>query len=144
MNYKEKIAWLRRYRYSMRLERMLREECEELGSRAEKVTTFLSGTPGGSTDGQALPRAVERLVQAQQELQDQIDKCSAIRHEIVTVINQVSDPRGHEILRRRYLMGQKWDEVSESMNIDLRWAHKLHKRVLESMSISHSTKVEYL
>ena len=75
MTYDEKIRWLRRYRDALRLEEELRQELEAQRARACKTTAALTGMPGGGGDGQALPRAVESIVAAQQELQAQINLC---------------------------------------------------------------------
>lgn len=105
MTYEEKVRWLRRYRDAMRLEEELRHELETQRARACKTTAALTGMPGGGGDGQALPRAVESIIAAQQELQAQINLCGATRREVVVVLDQVADERDHEILRRRYLLG---------------------------------------
>ena len=64
MTYEEEVRWLRRYQDSLRREQELAEEVEQLRSRACKVTPSLSGMPGGTSDGQALPRAVEQILEA--------------------------------------------------------------------------------
>ena len=61
MEYTEKVAWLRRYRESLRQEQLLGEEIGQLESQARRVTRAISGMPGGGGDGQAIPRALERL-----------------------------------------------------------------------------------
>lgn len=144
MDYKAKIAWLRRYQDNRRLQRELERELEQLRSEATRVTPMLTGMPGGPSDGQSLPRAVERLVQAQQELQAQINTCAEIRSEVMKTINQITNPRDHEILRRRYLLGQKWKEIAGSMNFELRWVHRLHKGILENLSINDNNWGKYL
>lgn len=100
MTYEEKVAWLRRYQQSLRRECELAAELEQLHSRACKVTPALTGMPSGPGDGQSLLRAVESIVQAQQELKAQINVCGAIRREIVAALEQVTNARDYEILRR--------------------------------------------
>lgn len=135
MTYEEKVRWLRRYRDSLRLERTLREELAEHQSRACKITAALTGMPGGGGDGQALPRAVESIIAAQQELQAQINLCGAVRREVVAVLDQVADARDHEILRRRYLLGQRWEKIAVEMNIELRWVYRRHRRAVSGLTM---------
>lgn len=135
MNYEEKVHWLRRYRDALRLEEELRQELEDQRSRACKTTAALTGMPGGGGDGQALPRAVESIVAIQQELQAQINICGAIRREVVAAIDQVADERDHEILRRRYLRGQKFEQIAVEMNLEYRWVRRLHKKCVGKMDI---------
>lgn len=135
MNYEEKVHWLRRYRDALRLEEELRQELEDRRSRACKTTAALTGMPGGGGDGQALPRAVESIVAIQQELQAQINICGAIRREVVAALDQVADERDHEILRRRYLRGQKFEQIAVEMNLEYRWVRRLHKKCVGKMDI---------
>lgn len=127
MTYDEKIRWLRRYQESLQREKELADEVKELRERAYNITQALTGMPGGPSDGQSLPRAVESITQAMQELQCQINMCGAIRREIVAAIEQVSNHRDHEILRRRYLLGQKLEKISVEMNYNFRYVCKRHK-----------------
>jgi len=129
LTYEEKVRWLRRYRDSLRLERTLREELAEQQSRACKITAALTGMPGGGGDGQALPRTVESIIAAQQELQAQINLCGAVRREVVAVLNQV------EILRRRYLLGQRFEEIAVEMCLEYRWVRRRHKMAVGAMTI---------
>lgn len=135
MNYEEKVHWLRRYRDALRLEEELRQELEDQRSRACKTTAALTGMPGGGGDGQALPRAVESIVAIQQELQAQINICGAILREVVAALDQVADERDHEILRRRYLRGQKFEQIAVEMNLEYRWVRRLHKKCVGKMDI---------
>ena len=117
------------------LSTLLRQELEAQRARACKTTAALTGMPGGGGDGQALPRAVESIVAAQQELQAQINLCGATRREVVAVLDQVADARDHEILRRRYLLGQTYEKIAESLNISVRYCIKLHKACVQKVHI---------
>lgn len=133
MTYGEKVRWLRRYQDSLRRERELAEELEQLQTRACKVTPALTGMPGGPNDGQGLALAVESIVQAQQELQAQINQCGYIRREVVAALEQVANARDHEILRRRYILGQRFEKISVEMNLEYRWVRRKHKNVVEKL-----------
>lgn len=133
MTYDEKIAWLRRYLDSLRLERELEREVDQMETLATRVTPRLSGMPGGGADGQSLPRAVEGIIRAKQELDAQIDVCKAIRGEVVAALEQITNPRDHEILRRRYILGQKWEQIAVEMNMDERWLRRCHSNAINRM-----------
>lgn len=136
MTYNEKKAWLWRYQISLKREKVLADEIEVLHSRACRVTPALTGMPGGPSDGQSLPRAVESIQQAQQDLQDQIAQCESIRREIVEVIaHQVTDPIDNEILCRHYLCGQKWEQIAVAMNYNYKHVCKRHKRAVEKLAV---------
>ena len=131
MTYSEKKAWLSRYQISLKREKVLADEIEDLRSRACRVTPALTGMPGGPSDGQSLPRAVESILQAKQDLQDQIAQCENIRRKIVEVIaRQVTDPLDNEILCRRYLCGQKWEQIAVDLGYAWAQIHRLHSKAL--------------
>lgn len=135
MTYAEKVAWMRRYQDSLRREKELVEEVEQLRTRACRVTPALNDMPGAQGDGQALPRAVEQIEQAQQELQAQIAQCDAVRGEIIDALEEVPDPRDSEVLRRKYLLGQRYEIIAEKMCLELRWIYRRHRRAIEKLTI---------
>ena len=87
MEYSEKIAWLRRYREAVQREETLAQEIEALRCQAARVTQALTGMPGGG-DGQAIPRAVERILEAQEKLQDQADRTAESRAQVASEISE--------------------------------------------------------
>lgn len=135
MPYDKKVRWLRRYQDSLHRERELAEELEQLHSRACKVTPALTGMPGGEGDGQSLARAVESIVQAQQELDAQVNQCGAIRREVVAALEQATNPRDHEILRRRYILGQKWEQIAVEMYYSYKQVRRRHRACVESLCL---------
>lgn len=136
MTYGEKTKYLFRYLDARRQMRVLEEELKQVQSDACRVTPLLSGMPGGQSDGQSLPRAVEQITKARQELEAQINVCGATRREVVAAINQIADSRDHEIFRRRYLLGQGWETISGEMNYSCKQIRRRHNRVLQNMSLN--------
>ena len=61
MTYEEKKAWLWRYRRARKKELYLTHELKEAELDYGRMTRTFSSVPGGGGDGQALPRAVERV-----------------------------------------------------------------------------------
>ena len=135
MTYEEKVRWLLRYQDSLRREQELAEEVEQLRSRACKVTPSLSGMPGGTSDGQALPRAVEQILEAQQELEAQIEQCNAIRLEVIQFIDRIVSSRDRDILMRRYILGQTFERISLEIHLEIRWTRKCHKKAITSIAL---------
>ena len=94
MDYKEKVEWLGRYQASVSCQHMLEEEIEVLRSDAERVTACMSGMPGRSgPNADRLPRAVERIEEAQKRLEQQLESCIETRAEIMCGIMTVRDGR---------------------------------------------------
>lgn len=132
----EKAKYLYRYLDARREMKVLADELEQVQSDACRVTPLLSGMPGGQSDGQALPRSVEQIIKARQELEAQINVCGATRREVVAAINQIADSRDHEIFRRRYLLGQGWEKISEDMHYSCKQIRRRHDRALQKMSLN--------
>lgn len=135
MEYAEKVAWLRRYQDSLRRERVLAQEIERLRTEAEHITPLLTGMPGGGQSADKLPRAVERIDQARAELAAQVEQCQRIRAEVEGVIEQEENVRCREILRRRYILGQRWEQIAADMRVDERWMRRLHHRTVDRMTL---------
>lgn len=135
MTYEEKVAWLRQYQDSLRQQKELAEEVEQLQAQACRVSPAFTGMPSAQGDGQALPRAVEKILQAQLELQQQIEKGNAVRQQIVTVVEGIPDPRNRELMRRRYILGQCWETIVEKMYLERRWLTRCHRRAVEALTI---------
>lgn len=127
MTYEEKVRWLRRYQESLRREQELVEEVERLQSEATRITPLLSGMPGGLGDGQKVPRAVEKIEEAHRKLEKQICECIKIRIEVIDCIEGAETIKEKELLRRRYILGQSFEEISDKMHLEYRWVRRVHK-----------------
>lgn len=135
MTYDEKIAWLKRFQAALHREKLLREELKMLKERSTSNSKALGGLPGGAQDGQSLPRAVESIVQAEQELQCQINICGAIRREVVAAIGQLPMECDQEILRRRYILGQQWWKIAVAVNLSDRQAYRRAEAAVNKLNI---------
>lgn len=112
MTYEEKKAWLWRYRSAKRFELLRLDELATLQTDATHTTQRFSPVPGGSGDGQALPRSVERIDEARRAAEAQSAVCDAIRAEIMEVFRQLDDEVDFMILFRRYILLEGWSEIA--------------------------------
>nr|DAG42135.1 MAG TPA: Protein of unknown function (DUF722) [Caudoviricetes sp.] len=135
MNYSEKVEWLRRYRAALKKEKLLQDELTVVRNRAEGGGKTVDGVPGGTSDGQSLPRAVESIQRAEMELKCQQNVCGAIRHEVVAAIGTVPDDQDQAILRWRYLRGMQWGKIAALLPMDERWVRRRARRAVERMTI---------
>ena len=135
MTYPEKIAYLYRYRDAVRREKTIADEIEALRTEAARVTQALTGMPGGG-DGQAIPRAVERIMDAQQRLAAEAARCAAARAEVKAAIDTVPDPMRRDILTRRYILLQRWERIAADNNFTLRRVLQIHHKTVEAMEIA--------
>lgn len=131
-----RVQWLYRYLDACRLERLYEEEVRALRADACRVTASLSGMPGGSGDGQALPRAVERIDAARARAEEQIAVCSAVRREVAAVLETIPAADDYELMRRRYLLGQTWREVGKAMGYCIRQVRRKHDKIVDGLKMS--------
>ena len=135
MTYDEKIAFLRRYRDAQRTMRRLLEELQQLQADATSVSQALSGMPSGGGDGQAIPRAVERIADAESRLVSAYGAALAELNWVKDAIDTVPDPLRRDILTRRYILCQRWERIAADIDRDLRWVLRLHHRAVDELTI---------
>lgn len=51
-------------------------------------------------------------------------------------IDRVPDARGREILRRRYMERQTWEQIGEALCYDVRYCSRLHNKALASAAFT--------
>ena len=136
MTYDEKLAFLRRYRDAQRTMRRCMEELEQLRSEAASVSQALSGAPSGGGDGQAIPRAVERIADAESRLVSAYGAALAERSQVEKVIETEPDPLRRDILIRRYILCQRWERIAADSNFTLRRVLQIHHKTVEAMEIA--------
>lgn len=135
MEYSEKIAWLRRYREAVQREETLAQEIEALRCQAARVTQALTGMPGGG-DGQAIPGAVERIMETQMLLAAEAVRAVNVHDQVKAAIDTVPDPLRRDILTRRYILGQRWERIAADQNFTLRRVLQLHRSTVDRMEIA--------
>lgn len=135
MTYEEKLQWFWRYQRALRKEKLLQEELAAQKKRALGCAAAMDGMPRGVSDGQSLPRMVESIVKAEQELACQINVCGGIRREVVAAIGRLPDERDQELLRRRFILGQRWGEISDRLPMSERHVRRCVRRAVERIEI---------
>lgn len=135
MTYEEKKARLWRYRSAKRFERLRLDELATLEAEAMHTTQRYSATPGGGGDGQALPRAVERIEEARQAAEAQSTVCDAIRAEIIDVFSQLDDEVDFMILFRRYVLLEDWDKIAVYVRLSRSQMFQHHSAAVRQLDI---------
>lgn len=135
MTYEEKKAWLWRYRSAKRFELLRLDEVATLEAEARRTTQRYFALPGGSGDGQALPRSVERLDEARRAAEAQAAVCDAIRAEIMEVFRQLDDEVDFMILFRRYILLEDWPDIAVIVRISRSQMFQRHSAAIKRLEI---------
>ena len=116
-------------------ERLRLDELATLQTDATHTTQRFSPVPGGSGDGQALPRSVERIDEARRAAEAQSAVCDAIRAEIMEVFRQLDDEVDFMILFRRYILLEDWPDIAVSVRISRSQMFQRHSAAIKRLEI---------
>lgn len=130
-----KKQYLLRYRQAEREIRLLHEELAQLESMAVRVTPSYSGEAHGSGSGSRVESATEKINDCKAEINQATSTAMDIRREVMAAIATVPDGRLRELLRRRYILGQKWEQIAWEMDLEFRQTFHLHNRALTKLTI---------
>lgn len=125
--------YLMQYRQIEKEINRLLEERARWAALAEKMTPSLSGMPGGAGGGDRLGETVAKIVDLEREIGAKVDELVEHYRKIGEVVSQIPDEKEREVLLRRYIQGQSWEEIGEKMEITIRRVYQLHKTALFSL-----------
>lgn len=86
--------------------------------------------------GNVAERAVLRVMELEERLSKEIDELTAKLREIELAVNAVPDEVQREVLTRRYLLYQKWEDIAEEMNYSVQHIFRLHGAALKNMRVN--------
>ena len=110
------------------------EQIEALRSLAEKMTIRITRDPVSRTpDPSGMENTVIRILEAEEELNRRIDALVEMKMRIGRVIEQVRDPTLRLILEKRYLLFERWDEISIDLDFTQRWTLMKHQDALDAV-----------
>ena len=135
MTYEEKKEWLWRYRSAKRLEQLRLDELATLETEAQHMTQRISAVPSGNGNGQALPRAVERIEEARQAAEAQSVICDSIRAELMNTFHQLDNELDFIILFRRYILLEDWDKLIACVHLSRSQLFQHHSAAIKQLAI---------
>ncbi len=104
-----------------------------LRSLATKCTSAITGMPHSkSADTSSMENSITKLIDLENEINDEIDKLVNLKEEIMKVIKCVDKLEHRMILEKRYIDFKSWDRIASEMFFNRRYVHKLHGRALEN------------
>ncbi|MBC8546103.1 hypothetical protein H8711_04030 [Clostridiaceae bacterium NSJ-31] len=135
MTNQEKKQYLLQYRNNESEISRTIEELTRWESRARRVTSGWSDLSSGtSNQGDRIQMCVEKIIEMQNKLAEQIDRGVALREDIEKAIGAVADDRLRLLLRYRYIDGYTWERIAVEMHYSWRQVVRMHGKALEEMS----------
>ena len=132
----KKIKYLSRYiALNRRVDRLL-EEKAKWWSLCLKVTPSLSPAPGGGESGSPVERPMDKVLEIEEKIDQEIDELQEVRRDIKTVLGQLEDDTLRLLMEYRYIDGLTFEEIAVKMHYSWRWVIKLHGKALAEIKIS--------
>lgn len=135
MTYEEKRNWLQRYSAARQLFDFRQQQLETAKTDAGRTTQNISPVPGGHSDGQALPRAVERIQEAEQRAAAQARVCDEICEEITAALDALDNLCDRDILYRKYIRFQSWSTIQRDTDLSKSAVLAHHRQAIESLQV---------
>ena len=135
MTYEEKRNWLQRYSAARQLFDFRQQQLEIAKTDAGRTTQNISPVPGGHSDGQALPRAVERIQEAEQRADAQARVCDKICEEITAALDALDNLCDRDILYRKYIRFQSWSTIQRDTDLSKSAVLAHHRQAIESLQV---------
>ena len=119
------------YRLDQRISSRL-QQVESLRSLTQKVTASYSGEPVSHTRNvTSLQDTILRLMEAEEQVNQQIDELVSLKMNIASLIDQVRNESYRLILEKRYLCFLPWDQIASDLHYSRRWVLNKHDRAVE-------------
>jgi DNA-directed RNA polymerase specialized sigma subunit len=94
----------------------------------------------GSSGGGYIEIGVQSLIDCEEKYARKIRSINERRAEIEETVSLIEDSRERQILTRRYLHHQEWQEIAKKMNHAVSHIYKLHAQALLSPVIASRLK----
>ena len=117
------------------------EQLNRLKQLAGRTTAAYSGeVVSHSRNVHANEDAIIRIIEAEQELNREIDDLIAIKDDIKQVIALVADPTCRLLLESRYLCMNRWDDVCGKLEVSRSRVFELHQTALSMVETVLATR----
>lgn len=110
------------------------EEASSLRSLATRVTSSF-GEERVQTSRKQSPMedVIVKLMDLENEVNDDIDRLIALKEEVIVNINKIDDYNLRLLLTMRYINNRDWKDIADAMLYDVRTIYRLHKKGLKEI-----------
>lgn len=128
MTDQEKIRELSQYGWLRKEEQALRDELNQLRLQAVPGAIRYDGSGIRGPDSDRMAEWVARIEKTERKLSKAIERCNAQRRTIEAGIGMIRDSRERIIIRRRYVNGEKFEDIADSIGYTRQYVYVLHRR----------------
>ena len=137
---RNKISWLNRAFYAEKKAKALEEKLTRDRSLAERLSRTSETKSATSENG--TETALIRLVQTQQQVQQQLLELENIRHEISRAIAGVQEDDLQAVLIYHYLNYFTFDRIAERMHYDRSTIFRKHISAVDKVNLENFKKCD--
>ncbi|MDO4601992.1 MAG: sigma factor-like helix-turn-helix DNA-binding protein [Eubacteriales bacterium] len=131
----KKKEFLRSYCKSLRREKRIEEDIQELRMNKMFPSVVNDGMPRGSEQSD-LSNYIVKLDEMIEELKNERLERAKLRQRIERDIQLLDNEDEQEVLRLRYIKGLKWEEVAVETGYTYRRTLQIHGKALQNLKIS--------
>ena len=135
MTNQEKIQFLRQYRHILEKIEILQKDLIRWRELGEKITPSLTGMPRGGQNVPKVEQSAIMICDTQKEISERIRQLSSVYVQILSAIDTVDDISLQNLLHRRYIEGQTFEQIAYEMNYSWRHARRKHQVALSKVQI---------
>lgn len=136
MTNQEKKAWLLQYRrLDDRIDRLEREK-NRWTQRATGMSVRADGLPRGTDVSDTVGQSAAKIADLQAEIDREIGRLTDLRREVETAIASVEDALLRELLERRYIDGDTFEEIAVCLHYSWRNILRKHGKALSAVRLS--------
>ena len=123
------------YRLDQRINSKL-EQVMSLRDLTTKATATMSDMPGGgSRNVYRMHDIIGKIIDLEDEINQDIDALVDLKREMVATIKAVADPECQTLLELRYLCFKTWEQIAVDMQYSTRNIYKLHDRAIKEIKV---------
>lgn len=120
--------------------RIIEAKVEKLRASLEySPPSFIGAGSGSSAD--RMPDMISLIVEYEQQAEKLREEYIARYREIDRAIAAVPDDLLRELLERRYLLNQRWEQIAAEMHYSERRIYQLHGNALQMISLNFSNNL---
>lgn len=83
---------------------------------------------------------VDQLAELRQIFAEKKQAAAALILEAVTLVNLCTTAIGYDILSRRYIQGETWDEITEAMHYSFAHVYRIHAEAIDEIAEQYESK----
>ena len=103
------------------------EQAERMGGALSQI-----GVVTGTKERSPMERWVDKAVDLARDLEGEVEELRAERRLIGGIVDRITNPKYKQVLELRYFSPKspRWEDIAETMGLDVRWVYRLHGEAL--------------